>query len=71
MIVKQFQTDKEITEWLNDSSNLDQLKEKYPPLLWMAKIDLENKCIIVESKSPSVEPYNDVPLGYGVDEMDF
>lgn len=69
MIVKQFQIDKQINEWLGNQSNLDKLREDYPPSLWTAHVNLEDKCIVAEIKPTSSEPYNDVPLEWGIDEM--
>ena len=43
IVAKTFTTDKEITEWLYDESNIAKLKEQYPTDKYHARLNLIDK----------------------------
>jgi len=50
IVVKSFNTDKQMLEWISDPANIDSVKEQYPPTKYDGDIDLINKQIIVTKR---------------------
>jgi hypothetical protein len=49
LVVKTFETDKEIYDWLkNGGAELEEFKQLYPPPMYEAILDLINKRLVVK-----------------------
>ena len=50
IIEKKFTTEREMHQWLENPTNLDKLKRKYPPKKFSGKMNLIDKQIEINEK---------------------